>query len=335
MRALSKKTRLRVAVALLGLCACALALAACSGSGGGESPGALLSDTFSGHTQIESGQVNLSFALSASGSSPATKPLSVRLSGPFQSEGAGRLPRFALGLDLNAAGHGLSAGATATGSALYVQLAGTWFSTPSSTYKAIEEGFAKASSQASAGKVRSTFSSLGIDPARWLSNPSNAGTATVGGVSAVHLTAEVNVPAFLADVSKLSQAGSALGLASPVPGAASISPTVIDELAKSIHSVHVDVYTGRDDHLLRRLEVSATVAGTSQTRPLLGGLSSAQVKLLLEFSDLNQPQSIAAPPNPQPPSQLLPALQQLFGVLQGAGAGSGAGASTLEPLVKG
>lgn len=353
MRALPKKTRLHVAVALLGAALLALALAACSRSGGGESPGALLSDTFSGHTQIESGQVNLSFALSASGSSAATKPLSVRLSGPFQSEGApsgahpeghgqaGRLPRFALKLDLSAAGHGLSAGVTATGSALYVQLAGTWFSTPSSTYKAIEEGFAKASSQVSAGKVRSTFSTLAIDPAKWLSNPSNAGTVTVGGVSTVHLTAEVNVPAFLADVSKLSQAGSALGLASPVPGAAAISPAAIGELAKSIHSAHVDVYTGKDDHLPRRLEVSATVAGipsgaqAGQTLPLLGGLSSAQVKLLLEFSGLNQPQSIAAPPNPQPPSQLLPALQQLLGGLQGAGGGSGADGSALEPLVKG
>ena len=269
-------------------------------------------------------------AVSASGSGAATKPLSVRLTGPFQSEGAGKLPQFSLKLDLNAGGHGLSAGATATGSALYVQLAGTWFSTPSATYKAIEEGFAKASSQASSSKVNSTFSSLGIDPAKWLSNPSEAGTATVGGVTAVHLTADVNIPAFLADVSKLSQAGSAFGAASPLPGAASISPSVIGELAKSIRLARVDVYTGKDDHRLRRLEVNASVAGTTQTRVLLGGLSSAQVKVLLEFSDLNKPQNIAAPPNPQSPSQLLPALQQLLGALSGSGS-----STTLEPLVKG
>lgn len=276
--------------------------------------------------------MDLLFTLSATGSGTTTKPLSVRLTGPFQSEGSGKLPSFALELDLNAGGHGLSAGARATGSALYVQLAGTWFSTPSSTYKAIEEGFAQASRQASTSKVRSTFSSLGIDPGRWLSNPSRLGSATVGGAATVHLTADVNIPAFLADVSKLSQAGSALGLASPVLGAGAISPSVIDELAKSIHSARVDVYTGQSDHLLRRLEVSATVAATSQTRSLLGGLSSAQVTVRLEFSELNQPQTIAPPPNPQSPSQLLPALQQLLGVLQGAGSGA---TGTLEPLVKG
>jgi hypothetical protein len=106
------------------------------------------------------------------------------------------------------------------------------------------------------------------------------------------------------------------------PGGGSLSPTVITELAKSIKSAHVDVYTGQGDHLLRRLEVSATVSGTPQTQAILGGLSTADVKLLLEFSDLNKPQTIAAPSNPQPPSQLLPALQQLIGLLQGVGGSS-------------
>jgi hypothetical protein len=329
VRAFFKNTRLRPAVALPVAIVCVAVLAACSGSGG-DSPQALLNDTFSGNGQIESGRLNMSLALSASGAGTSTKQLAVQLSGPFQSEGSGKLPRFALKLDASAGGHGIGAGAIATGSALYVQLAGTWFSTPPSTYKAIEEGFAQASSQASIGKVRSTFSALGIEPAKWLSSPSDAGTATVGGVSTVHLTAGVNVPAFLADVSKLSRAGSQLGLSGPLPGAASISSTVIDGLARSIHAARVDVYTGKDDHRPRRLEVSATVVGSAQTQALLGGLSSAHLHLLLEFSDLNEPQSIAAPPNPQPPSQLLPALQALVGGLQGGGAGT-----TLEPLVKG
>ncbi|MFZ1155884.1 MAG: hypothetical protein WAN93_13380, partial [Solirubrobacteraceae bacterium] len=74
---------------------------------------------------------------------------------------------------------------------------------------------------------------------------------------------------------------------------------------------------GQNDHLLRRLEVTATVSATPQTQALLGGLSTANIKVLLEFSDLNKPQTIVAPNNPQPSSQLLPAVQQLVGVLQG------------------
>jgi hypothetical protein len=318
-----KNTTPRTAVVLLALFACVWLLSACSGSSGGSAQ-SLLNDTFSGHTQIESGKVNLSFAVSAAGSSAATKPLSVRLSGPFQNAGAGKLPHFALQLELTAAGHALNAGATSTGSALFVELAGTWFSTPQSTYRALEQGYAQATKSASTAKARSTFASLGIDPGRWLSNPTKVGTVTIGGAQTVHLTAGVNVPALLADVSKLSQAGSALGFGSPVPGAGSISPTVVTELAKSIKSAHVDVYTGQDDHLLRRLEVSAVVSGTPQTQALLGGLSTADVKVLLEFSSLNQTQTISAPSNPEPTSQLLPALQQLVGVLRGVGS-SGSG----------
>lgn len=325
-----KNTTARIAVALAATALAAAALSACSGSGGGESPQALLGDTFSSHSQIESGKVDLALSLAASGSHVSTQSTSVHLSGPFQSEGDGKLPRFSLALQASVGGHTLGAGATATGSALYVQIAGAWFSTPSSTYKAIEEGFAHASSQASSSKAQSTFSSLGIDPGKWLSEPSDAGTATIDGVQTVHLTAAIDIPAFLADVSKLSRAGGALGLTAPLTGGGSISAGSIDELAKSIHAARVDVYTGKSDHTLRRLEVDATVAGTTQTQALLGGLHSARVHLLLEFSDLNQPQSISAPANPQSPSQLLPALQQLFGGLLGSGGGQSG--NTLEPL---
>lgn len=330
-----KNTTIRAAVALLPAIACASLLAACSGSSSGSAE-ALLKDTFSGHTQIESGNVNLSFGVSAAGHSGAAKPLAVRLSGPFQSAGAGKLPHFALALQLSAAGHALNAGATSTGSALYVQLAGTWFSTPQSAYTAIEQGYAQATAKASNAKVRSTFSSLGIEPGRWLSSPTQVGAVTVAGAPTVHLTASVDIPAFLADVSKLSQAGGGLSPilpGSPVPGSGALSTTVVTELAKSIKSAHVDIYTGQSDHLLRRLEVTAVVSGTPQTQALLGGLSSAELKVLLEFTDLNKPQTIAAPPNPQPPSQLLPALQQLVGVLQGVSSGSGSGG--LEALTQG
>ena len=322
LRALLKNTTLRAAVALLATVSCACLLGACGGAAG--SAQSLLDDTFSGHTQIESGNVNLSFALSAAGSSATTKPLSVRLSGPFESTDAAKLPRFALQLQLGAAGHTLSAGATSTGSALFVQLAGSWFSTPQATYKALEEGYAQATKTASTTKTRSTFAALGIEPGRWLSSPTNVGSTTIAGVQTAHLSASVDIPAFLADVSKLSQAGGTLGLGSSVPGAngGTLSPAVVTELAKSIKSAHVDVYTGKSDHLLRRLEVTATVSGTPQTQALLGGLSTADLKVLLEFSELNKPQTIAAPPNPEPPSQLLPAVQQLVGALQGVGGSS-------------
>ncbi len=332
-----KNTTVRAAVALLLAIFCGCLLSACAGDSSGSAQ-ALLDETFSGHKQIESGNFKLSLVLGADTSSTSSKPLAVTLSGPFESAPsgaqAGKLPRFALQLQLGAAGHSLQAGATSTGSALFVELAGTWFSTPSSTYKALEESYTQATKKASSAKLRSTFSSLGIEPGRWLSNPTKLGTVTVGGEATIHLLAAVDIPAFLADVSKLSQAGSSLGLDS-VPGASSaggtLSPSVINELAKSIKSAHVDVYTGESDHMLRRLEITAAITGTPQTQGLFDGLSNANLTVQLEFTDLNKKQTISAPANAEPPTQLLPALQQLLGVLEGT-SGSGTSSGALEEL---
>jgi hypothetical protein len=329
--ALSKNTTIRAAVALLvAICGVCL-LSACGGASGNAQ--SLLNDTFSSPKQIESGNVNLSVSLGPVGSSTAEKSLAVHLSGPFQSAGAGKLPHFALQLGLSADGHSLPVGAISTGSALYAELAGTWFSMPQSTFTALQQGYAQATKRASTAKVRSTFASLGIEPGHWLSDPVEVGTASIDGVQTIHLTASVNVAGFLTDVSKLSQAGSALGFGSSVPGTSLFSPSAISELAKSVKAAHVDVYTGKSDHLLRRLELDATVSATSQTQALLSGLSSAKVEFLLELSDLNAPQTIAAPSNPESSTQLLPALQQLVGVLEGSGGSTSGG--VLEPLTKG
>jgi hypothetical protein len=331
VRAFSKNTTIRAAVALLGAICAACLLSACGGSSG--DPQALLDDTFSSPKQIESGNVNLSVSLGASGSSAANKSLALHLSGPFENAGAGKLPRFALQLGLSANGHALPIGATSTGSSLYVELAGTWFSLPQSTYTALQQSYAQATKRAGSTKVRSTFASLGIEPGKWLSDPSEVGAATIDGVETIHLTATVNVAGFLADVSKFSQAGGALGgFGSAVPGASLFTPSAIGELAKSVKAADVNIYTGKSDHLLRRLELDATVSSNSRTKAILSGLSSAEVKVLLEFSDLGQPQTITAPSKPESSSQMLPALEQLLGVLEGAGESSSGG--VLEQLSK-
>jgi hypothetical protein len=307
-------TLVKAAVALLAVALGGCALAACGGSSQ-PSATSLVNDTFSSRANIESGQVNLSLALAPGGGSASSKSLSLRLTGPFQNSTPGKLPRFALKLDLDAAGHPIQAGATATGSQLFVQLEGSWFVAPQATYEAIEQGFAQAT-KAAANKTRSSFASLGIEPRKWLSKPTTVGTTTVNGEAVYHVTAGVDTSAFLHDVSKLSQSGGQIGTG--VPGASAISPATISELAKSVKSAHVDVYTGKHDRLLRRLALVASLASTPQTQSLLSGASSAQVTLDLQLSHINRAQTISAPSNPRPFSELLPALQQLFGSLQGS-----------------
>jgi hypothetical protein len=346
VRALSKNTTIRAAVALLLAICVACALSACGGSSGDAQ--SLLNATFSSPRQIESANVNMSLSLgavgssAASGSSGAGKSLALHLSGPFENVGsssgaqAGQIPHFALQLALSTGGHTLPVGATSVGSALYVEIAGTWFATPASTYTAIQQAYTQATKRASNAKVHSTFASLGIEPGHWLSDPVEVGTTTIDGVQTVHLTATIDVPGFLTDVSKFSQAGSALGLGSATPGSSLFTPSAIGELSKAVKVAHVDIYTGKSDHLLRRLEIQATVLANAQTRSILSGLSSAEVKLLLELSNINKPQAITAPSKPESSAQMLPAIEQLLSTLEGSGlSGGGSSAGGLEPLIKG
>lgn len=298
------------------------ALAAC-GSGGEQSAEALLNDTFHAHKPIESGRIFLSLGLASLPPGTSAQATSLTLQGPFESLGSsGRLPSFALQLDLRSAGltgtHAFQVGLTSTHGQLYVELAGASFAAPAATVQALEQGFARAT--ASSSKESSTFSLLGVEPGEWLVNPTIVGTAQIAGTETTHIAAGLNVARFVADAQKLAGAGSSLGLGAAGP-AALLSPAAISALAGSVRSAHVDVYTGTQDHVLRRIALTVTVASTPQTRAALGGLSSAKLTLTLQFADLGQPQSIPPPSNPQPISSLLPALQHLG--LLGAAPGGG------------
>lgn len=310
MSARLSNTGLRAAVALLSSFALVFGLAACGSSG--PSGQTLVDDTFSSHTPIESAKIDLSLSFTpvGAGATPS-KALSLTLSGPFQNSGQGKLPRFALNVGLTAGEHPIQAAATATGSKLFIQLGGSWFVAPEETYKAIEQGYAQATKSTPSG---SAFSSLGIEPRKWLTKPSNEGTTAIAGEPAYHVSADVNTASFLRDVSKLSQSAGPLG--SSVPGLSALTPTAVSELGSAIHSPHVDLYTGKSDHLLRRLEFSARMSSTSQTQALLNGATEANVKLQLQFAQLNKPQVFSSPVHPKPFSQLLPALQQLLAQLE-------------------
>src|SRR3954452_11814078 len=95
---------LRPRFALLALAAL-LAMAVVTGCGGGSSGkeasastdvNELLKDTFSGGQSIKSGKLNLALRIDSTGSSNASGPVTVTLTGPFQSQGKGKLPELAL-----------------------------------------------------------------------------------------------------------------------------------------------------------------------------------------------------------------------------------------------
>ncbi len=302
----------RGALACLAAALLAGSLAACGGSGGASAQ-TLLDETFHAHKPIESGRIFLALGAASLPAGASAQATSLTLQGPFESLGSGHLPSFALQLGLRSASgtgaHALQVGLTSTHGALFVELGGASFAAPAATVQALAQGYAHATA-ASSGSSGSTFSLLGVEPGEWLVNPTIVGSAEVAGTETTHIAAGLAVARFVADAQKLAGAGAALGLGGAGP-ATLLSPAAISALASSVRSARVDVYTGTQDHVLRRIELTLKVASTPQTRAALGGLSSATLTLTLQFAELGEPQHIPLPSNTQPLSALLPALQHL------------------------
>jgi len=120
-----------------------------------------------------------------------------------------------------------------------------------------------------------------LELTKWISNPRNAGPATVGGVSTVKITGDVDVAQMSRDLSQLT---GALGVA----GGGQL------DLATAVKNAKVEVYTGADDQILRRIVVHGDVKGAPSV-------------LDLTLTKVGQPQPITAPANPRPFTELLAA----------------------------
>ncbi|MCL2768928.1 MAG: hypothetical protein FWD42_02295 [Solirubrobacterales bacterium] len=332
MSAPKTNTNPRAAVALIALAlvlsTTAGALIGCGGGSSNDSAQALLNDTFRSGPSVQSGQVSLALALSGGGGgghSGLGAPVAIHLSGPFQGVGSGALPSFDLKLGLQAGGRSVQAGAVSTDHQFFLELEGSAFAAPRTYVQTLERSYAQ-QAHAAGSSGGSSFAALGIDPSRWLVHPVKAGTASIGGESTIHVVAGVEVANFLRDAQRLARAGGSLGLGATQSGA--LSPAGIEALAGAVRNATADVYTGASDHLLRRLQLRASLVSTPATSGVLQGLRSATLALDVELSQLNRPQRIAAPTSARPMSELTASLSGSGTSEAQAGASGAASSST-------
>ncbi len=322
--------RVRAVVALLALALAAFGFTACGGgnddgSGGGGDSGdvkTLLTQTFTGTHEIESGKANLVVKVETEGDSTIRGPIELKVSGPFQTAGKDELPKFDLALDIHAQGQGFEAGIASTSDRLFVKFGGTAYEVPATLIAQMKESFNSGSS-----KSGLSLDSLGIDPMSWLKNPKIAGTETVGGVETEHITSELDVNALLDDIDGVlakvkDQLPAAAATGQPIPD--SIPEDTRKQIEDAVKQATVDIWTGKDDKTLRKLVVTVAVEPPASAK----GPKSLDVSVSFELTELNEPQTIEPPETTRPLSELLGQLQGLLGGALGGGAlGSGSGSS--------
>jgi hypothetical protein len=314
-------TRFRPALLLSLIAAVALVFAACGGddeSGGGGEPASsstdvneLLTQTFTGSKDIKSGNLDLALKIEAQGGNTELEgPVNIGLKGPFQSQDDGKLPKFKLDATVEGAGQNIQAGATSTGEKGYVSFQGSDYVLDDQVFQQFKAGYEEAQKQGS--ENQQSFASLGMDPRKWLTDPKNEGEEQVGDDPTIKITGGVDVAKLLDDVNTALSKASSLGL----QGAGEVPEKLTEEqrqqVLDAVKDPRVEIYTGKDDQILRRMVVNLGVSAEGTT---------GTVAFDVSITDLNEDQDIAEPADAKPFSELL-------GQLGGLGLGGAAGGSS-------
>ena len=315
---------LRTLLCLMALLA-VTGLVACGGDEASESTDVdkLLEDTFSGEKKIDSGKFDLAVKLDVQGSGAVQGPINVRLAGPFESQGPKKLPKFDIEASFEGAGQSFKAGVMTTGEKGYVNFNGTDYVVADEVFKQFKDSFEKAAAQGKENEESCSLTGLGIDPRRWLSNAKNAGEEKVGDTETIRITGDVDVAKLVDDINVVLQKAGSCGL----QGQAQLPTKLTDEqkqqIQKAVKGLKVDIFTGKEDTILRRMHVLFDVSDpTGQDQ------GSAKVDFDLKLLDLNEGQEFAEPENPKPFDELLQSLGGLgLGGLGGLGNGGGSGGS--------
>jgi hypothetical protein len=310
-------------------------VAAC-GSSTPSNPNTLLKQTFSGTHKIDSGQLSFRLTIAPTGSSTLRGPITLEFGGPFQSRGKGKLPQSNFSISLSAQGKRATLGIISTGTTGYVSLDGQSYQLPQATFQRLESNFAQIGSSSGSGSSGGALSKFGIQPLNWLSSPTIVGSENVAGTSTTHIRAGVNVPALVSGISQFLQKASSLGVTGATKYPSGLPASTQSKIASEIQHPSFDVWTGNDDKTIRRLQLGLTIPVSGQLSTALGGLSSAAVGLIIQYSNLNQPQTITAPTSVQPYSQFQAKLQAFVQALSGGavgatGSGTSSGSSSTAP----
>jgi hypothetical protein len=327
--------RPKAIIAALALLLSGALLVGCSGGGSGESVDKVLDQTFNGNKKVNSGRLQVQLTAAVQGVPTLSGPLTLKVGGPFEGleekiKDTGQVPRANLAVGATAGGQTIKAGAVSTGSKLFVNFRGTDYVVPDRLFSQYKSRLEKA--QAQSNSKQPDLESLGIHPRGWLDKPSDEGVEEVDGTKAIHVSSGVNVRTLLDDFDRLLKKVNTgqLGLNSQqrrqLPQG--IPAATRKQIADAVKSAKLDLFTGKDDKILRRMEVVLDFEVPENLRQQANGLKSGKIDFVYQLADLNKAQTITEPKSAKPLSELQRQLSNAAGSLGGASSGSGSSLTT-------
>jgi hypothetical protein len=295
----------------------ALALVAGCGGGGGSSTDAraLIDKAFK--SSIPSADMTLNIQAKVNGVAQLSQPIGLKVAGPYQSNGKGKLPSFNWQVSISGGGQAFSGGVISTGDNAFVNFQGTNYEVGKAQIAQVNQQLGQ---QTGSGK---TLKDFGIDPQAWVKDPQDKGDESVNGVDTTHVSAGVDVTKMITDFNKtIQQAGGAMGSNAP----SQLTADQISQISQIVKDPKFDIYVGKDDDTIRRLAVSVAFEIPSAARSQFQGAEGGTLNFSIDFAKVGEKKTITPPANARPISELSAQLGGLFGGAAGSG-GSGSGGS--------
>jgi hypothetical protein len=296
----------------------ALALVSCGEGDDKEDVQDLLDKAFG--ASIESADLKLDASIQLKGSPGLERPLRISAAGPFRTN-EGKLPSVDVELKIGSDGGGqtVTTGFLSTGDRAFVKFQDVYYEQPES-----EVAKANRSIQENTGK-RGSLQSLGLDPRSWLAEAKDEGEEEIAGVNTRHVSGKLDVEAVMRNLNRfVRRSGEALGGATGQEPPQPLSQEDISKVGEVVRDPTFHVYVGEDDDIIRRVAGTIEFEVPEENREELGGIESGELKIELEFADVNGDQEIEAPSNARPISALTESLggtPGLGGVVEEEGGG--------------
>jgi hypothetical protein len=304
---------LLVAVASLA----ALALSACGGGGDSGDAKALLKDAFS--KPIKSANVSLDLSAKIDGVQQLSQPVTVKLTGPYESQGPKQVPKFDWDVNFAGGGVNIAGGLISTGDNVFVSFQGQNYEAGTQAVQQYEQLLAQQKTSPTSLKQ------YGIDPTSWVDDAKEEGDEDVAGTQTTKITGKLNIEKVLNDLNKLiEKAGPAMGTSTT-----KLTPEEIQQAKSAVKNPSFEAFVAKDDKTLRRLTADIQFTIPEAQRQQANGATGGNIKFSIQFANVGQPANVTAPPNPKPLSELRSQLGNSgLGGLGGTGSGSsGSGSS--------
>jgi hypothetical protein len=296
---------------------------ACGDSGGDEDPQQVLDETFNADHSVNSGVIDLSVSGSAEGEGGGSFEASVN--GPFQGGEEGEIPQF----DLTASISGedseqsidFSGGLIATSDAAFISYQDETYEVPGVFVSALQKLSEQAQKQAKNGSqedAEGLLDQYGVEPENWLTNLTNEGDEDVEGTSTIHIHGDADVPQMLDDLQSIAQQAG--------EDTAELAPDETQQVEDAVEEASIDVYSGADDRILRKLDVNLALTAPEDSE---SGVDSVDVTFSVTLGEVNEDQNIEAPSDAKSFGELETQLGLPPGLLEQALGGGALGGGAL------